>query len=393
MQNIFFITELFYPNKTSTAYIMTEIARYFIPSKNVSVICSSAAYDSNVSAGDDSEINKINMILCDTPKVNKNRSSSRILGAIRVSLSFTVKILKHVTKNDTVFGVTNPFLLVTILAILRKIIRFKYILLVHDVFPENAVPAGVLRKNSLFYALVKKVYDWSYAQADELIVLGRDMQKLVVSKSRKPHNVHIVENWFDSDLVYNPNINRNEYLGVNLDDKIVIGFAGNIGRVQNILDFVKIFKKVNNHKLVLLLIGEGAESPQIEEFVLNNDIKNVLILGSKKRSEQSNFLNCFDIGLISLASHMYGLGVPSKSYNLLYLGKPILFVGDKFSEIDLLVSQKSVGMSFTWNEEGKIVEYLNSLIEINSKFSDNARKLAIEEYSVSTVLSKLNKII
>lgn len=393
MKNIFFITELFYPNKTSTAYIMTEIAKHFTSRRNVSVICSAAAYDENVSSIPEEGIEKMNMILCETPKVDKNKSLSRILGAMRVTLSFAGKILKYVKKDDTVFAVTNPFLLVLLLAVLKPIKKFKYKLLVHDVFPENAVPAGVLSNTSLMYKITKKLYDWAYSQADDLVVLGRDMQELVISKSNKPNNVHVVENWYDSDLNFEPNFDRNAYLGFNVDGKIIIGFGGNIGRVQKVLDFVKTFSKVKNDKLIVLIVGEGAERKDVIDFVESNNMKNVFTLGPKNRNEQSMFLNCFDIGLISLASNMYGLGVPSKSYNLLYLGKPLLFIGDKESEIDLLVREKSVGRSFTWEEEKELISYLNSLESVDEVQSNNARRLAAEEYNEKVILSKLDNII
>src|SRR5690606_25420401 len=393
MKNIFFITELFYPNKTSTAYIMTQIAKHFAKKNNVSAICSSAPYDNNVREQNNEEVDNIKMILCDTPKVDKNRALSKILGALTVTLVFAIKIFKHVRKGDIVFAVTNPFLLVILLGIIKKIRSFKYILLVHDVFPENAVPAGILSKNSFFYKILKYIYDWSYSQADERIVLGRDMEVLINQKLIKKGRTHIVENWYDSDLVFDPGFDRNEYLGANLDGKIVIGFAGNLGRVQKVYDFVKLFSKVKNDKLVLLLVGDGAEKDSIVDYIKKENLSNIICLNPKGRNEQSSFLNCFDIGLITLASEMYGLGVPSKSYNILYLGRPILYVGDQNSEIDLLIKEYQVGNSFAWEHESDIVEYLESLEKYDISILDNARDLARSRFSENIIMSKLEKIV
>lgn len=392
MKNIFLITELFYPNKTSTAYIMTEFAKYFVKTKNVSVICSAAAYDDNVTDEIEEGIDKINMILCDTPKVNKNKFISRIWGALRVTLSFAIRIFVNVKKEDTVFAVTNPFLLVILLAVLKKIKRFNYVLLVHDVFPENAVPAGLVSDQSISYKVLKYVYDWAYAQADQLIVLGRDMKELMVSKVRNNNSIHIIENWYDADLSVDKSFNRNSYIGVNLEGKIVIGFAGNLGRVQKVFDFVKIFSKVENDKLIFLIVGDGAEKDVISEFIEQENLNNIIYLGSKGRNEQSKFLNCFDIGLISLAPNMYGLGVPSKSYNLLYLGKPLLFLGDSNSEIDLLIKDNQIGYSFNWSNEHEIIDYLNSLDSADNTLAINAKKLAEREFNENYILSKLDRL-
>ena len=40
---------------------------------------------------------------------------------------------------------------------------------------------------------------------------------------------------------------------------------------------------------------------------------------------------------------MLGLGVPSKTYDILAAGKPILFVGDEHSEIGRLVNEHQIG--------------------------------------------------
>ena len=58
---------------------------------------------------------------------------------------------------------------------------------------------------------------------------------------------------------------------------------------------------------------------------------------------------------------MYGLGVPSKAYNILASGKPILFIGPKDSEIYRLVKKNKLGWAFEWTEVVLISDLLNNL--------------------------------
>ena len=46
---------------------------------------------------------------------------------------------------------------------------------------------------------------------------------------------------------------------------------------------------------------------------------------------------------LCLGKGMFGLGVPSKAYNLIAAGLPILFVGPKDSEISNLVNENELG--------------------------------------------------
>lgn len=394
LKNIFIISELFYPNKTSTAYIMTEIANYLANEDyNVNVICADIKYDNNFEENSKEDTSKLKIFRTVAPKGNKNSFIGKLRNSIQSSLSFGSNVVSKVKKNDKVFAVTNPFLLVLILSIIRVFKKFDYILLVHDVFPENGIPAGLLKKEKISFRILKSIYDWAYSKADKLIVLGRDMKVLVDDKINSMDKAVVVENWFDEDLNPNKTIDRNQYVGVDLTDKIVIGFAGNIGRVQNLHEFVKLFIKNNNPKLHLLIIGDGAVSNEITEFLNKNLYNNITYLGPKPRSEQSDFLNACDIGLITLAEGMYGLGVPSKTYNLLSLGKPVLYLGDAKSEVDLLVNEFNLGWSFQWNQEEKIIDFFNNLKEIDSDKVSNAKKIALEKYSSKIILKKIKDLV
>src|SRR5690606_13572140 len=131
----------FYPNKTSTAYIMTELANYLASSYDVSVITTDIKYDENVSTKIENTPYKI--IRKNVGNVNKNSFFSRVKGAVESSILLTYNLYKNIKKNEKVFVVTNPFLIIFFIAVLRLFRRFEYTLLVHDVFPENTIPAGL----------------------------------------------------------------------------------------------------------------------------------------------------------------------------------------------------------------------------------------------------------
>ena len=351
MKKIYLVSELFYPNKTSTSYIMTEIAKHISITENVSVICSKILYDKNIAK--DGLSCKINLIRTSTLNLDKNKFIFRIINAVYNSFSMSFAVFKNIKKDDKVLAVTNPFLLILIVGLLRSIKNFKYVLLVHDVFPENTIPAGINNKSSFFYSFLLNIYNKAYRKADQLIVLGNDMKVLLENKGVDKSKIEVIPNWFDSDLNSNFDVDIDKYLNYKIsNNKIVIGFAGNIGRVQNLEQFVRAFNKSSNLNILLVIIGEGASKNKIVDLITD---ERVLLLDSKPRSEQNQFLNCFDLGLVTLADGMFGLGVPSKIYNLLALGKTILYVGDRDSEIDQNVRHLKIGFSFNWKNEAEIL--------------------------------------
>lgn len=80
--------------------------------------------------------------------------------------------------------------------------------------------------------------------------------------------------------------------------------------------------------------GTGSAELSLKEKVKQLEMSdNVMFHGPYSRADQQEVLNVCDIALVRLVEGMYGLGVPSKSYNILAAGKPILYIGVLNDEI------------------------------------------------------------
>ncbi len=356
------VTELFYPDEVSTAQILTDIAIYKSRDSKVSIICGPAGYESSygtqlIELERNISVNRINL-----PKLNKNNLVQRIFRLLLLTAKLSWAVLTKVKNGDTVLFTTNPTFLVLILPIIKKINRFKLEVLVHDVFPENLVPAGLIYKDSYKFKLLSWIYSNSYKKTDRIIVLGQDMKNLMLDKiGPSAKNIEVIPNWHDDNLFPIKNFNIGEYLGVDVYDKVVLTFSGNIGRVQGILEFIDLMRKADNKNLILVIIGDGALRELVANKIRCERISNVFYLGAKLRAEQNLFLNACHISLVTLINGMKGLGVPSKTYNYLAVGKPILYIGDKDSEVDNYIKNYDFGWSFSWDEEDSLVRFLREL--------------------------------
>ena len=105
----------------------------------------------------------------------------------------------------------------------------------------------------------------------------------------------------------------------------------------------------------------------------------VFFHGPYFRSQQNEVLAACHIAIVTLQEGMYGLGVPSKTYNILASGRPVLYFGPKDSEIDLLVREHGIGFC-GWPDKWDIKELKMMGIK--------ARELAEREYSERTILKK-----
>ena len=207
MKKLWIATELFFPEETSTAYILTKIANKLSDNYEVIVLCGDPNYQISDSNNREFVLNaNINVQRLISGKGNQEDLKSRGLRSIILSFKIFFKLIKNAKKTDKVFIVTNPVSLI-VLVVFAKIIKgFTLKILVHDVFPENTIAAGVIKsKKSYIYKTLKFIFDWAYGGADQLIVLGRDMKEIIqekVSNFKTSSQITIIENWGDTLNIY-----------------------------------------------------------------------------------------------------------------------------------------------------------------------------------------------
>ncbi|MCD2421381.1 glycosyltransferase family 4 protein [Niabella pedocola] len=358
---IWIVSEVFYPDTDiATANIATEIALKFRERFEVHVICGPKDYE-RVSSNTRDNLEGIVIHRWNYFNLDKNHSIKRLIRVIGLSFGLFFKSFA-IKKEDKVFVISNPAFITPLYALLKKIKRFNYYLLMHDVFPENLIAGGYISSKNIVYRIMRRFFIRSRNVADKIIVIGRDMRNLLLEhfpQSRKD-DIVIIPNWADTETVY-PIKTGNSNPAVEPGQKITILFAGNHGILQNLLDFIKLTARVNNPQLHYIFAGGGATKKDLERYVSENGIQNITFLPPFPRKDINKTLNACDIGLVSLSDQLYGVGVPSKSYNILAAGKPILFVGNTETEIPRFITENKVGWAFSYSDPEKLVAFLNQL--------------------------------
>lgn len=391
-KKIWIVSELFYPEETAVAFIFTRIANYLSRKYKVCVICGPEFYDNHKKEFTDRiDISSdIHIYRIKTFPLDKNSLLQRTFKIAHLSLSMGFLMLKKVSKGDLVLLGTNPSFLLLLVRYIRVIRKIRLHILVHDVFPENALAAKIFRsEKSISFRIMKFLFDHAYSSADHLIVIGRDMREVIVKKIKhaklKPH-ISIVPNWTYPEsfqFEYKPLIN----------DHLVLQYAGNIGRVQGIMEILQAFHLSNNKGLILNLRGTGAFFPELKKYVEEAKLDNVFLEGGFSRSEEFDILKKCDIGIVSLSCGMFGLGVPSKTYHLLSAGKPILYIGEPNTEVSCLVKEKGIGWSIDIRNQNDIIFFFNNINLIKrstlNEMGKKSRLLAEQDYTENKVLGLL----
>ena len=383
---VYIFTEVYYPDLTSSGYYMTEIAEHLALNNNVTVITTGKITDSKSSV-----LNGVNIIRLKTTVFNKFNLWARLLAFLNICFLFYRQALKlEIDKDCHVITVTNPALFILFIAYLKNKIKFKLTILVHDVFPEILVATNILSSNNPIYLVLLKFFNKSYHKADQIIVCGRDMRILFENKLKKYNGtIEFIPNWADGNLIY-PIKKQNS---VPYKNKLIFQFAGNIGRAQGIPNLIDAIKNINSSQFEFHFYGKGAYL----NYILQSNNENIFYKGIFKRKDSNKYLNLCDIAIVTLEKNTLGLGVPSKTYNILCAGKPILYIGDVNSEIAIMIKENNIGYIAEAGNLDNITNGMKWFLNLSNKemksIQVNCRNIILDKYLKENVLRQYSEII
>jgi len=389
------VTELYYPEETSTGYYLTRIAEGLTVDFEVRVLCGQPNYSARGTKAPKREVHKkVEIFRAGGTTLDKNIIVFRLINMLTLSISVFFKAMRYIRKGDKILVVTTPPSLPFITAFASLIKGAGYILLIHDNYPEILVAAKKTKENSFFVETLNYFNRWLYKYANKIIVCGRDMFELVKKKTEGLDiPIETIQNWAELENVKPFPRDENQLLKeLEIEDKLVFLYAGNMGYPNDLESILECADKLKaDDRFCFVFLGAGVKRKWLEKEIQEKSLKNVKLLASRPRSEQNIFLNACDVAIVTLVKKMWGVSMPSRTYNILAAGKPILALTEKDSEIAKVVEEDSVGWTVPPNEPEKLLQKIFEIYENKEKFAEmgnNARQSALKKYSLETALEK-----
>lgn len=236
---------------------------------------------------------------------------------------------------DVVVALSDPPLVSALGALAAKVKRARFVHWAHDIYPEVAVAAGVLRKNSPWTRALDRVSRWALSRADRVVALGEDMARRLAEKGVDRDKINVIPNWADGEAIRPCPVEENAFRrDQGWNGKFVVMYSGNIGVAHDFRPLLDAARRVSGERTVLFaFVGGGSRLPEVRAYVSENGLPNVVFLPHQDRSLLSQILTAADLHVVSLAREMKGLVVPSKLYGAMAAGRPVLFVGPLDSDI------------------------------------------------------------
>ena len=390
------VSELYYPEVTSTGYYLTQIAEGLTDTFDVKALCGQPNYSARGTRAPKREVRSgVEIFRAAGTTLNKNVIFFRLVNMLTLGFSTFFLSLRFFRKGDRVLVVTNPPTTPFVIAFSSLFRGAAYTLLIHDNYPEILVAAGKAGDKSLIVKFLGFWNRWLYKHAAGIIAVGRDMRELLEAKTKGLDiPISVIPNWAELETVEPRQRSENALLDeLGLSDRFVLLYAGNMGYpndIETILAAAKIMNDEPGSRFHFVFLGAGVKLSLIKNFITKNALSNITLLDPRPRSEQIVFLNACDAALVSLVSKMKGVSMPSRTYNILAAGKPIVAITESGSEVDLVIKDDSVGVNC---EPGDVEALLDALRDLACDsgaliaMGERARAAALTKYSIKTALS------
>ena len=265
-----------------------------------------------------------------------NNSYSALKRAMSM-FSFAVTLLffgfkrKRIKSYDAVIIQTPPlFVAYTAVWLFKSLYKKRIILNVSDIHPQSLIEAEILTADSKVYKKMAKVEKYIYrktdylmGQCDEIIdhvKQFRDIDSFLYRTLQKPDGIEVLDN--DREC-------RN---------KIV--YAGLLGKTQDVLSIVQNvdFKSIN---IEFHIYGDGGQKEDILKYC---DDQYVFYHGSVANDVMLKELQKYDASIVPLSKSLIG-AVPSKIYNVVASGLPLIYMGKVDGEATKLVNRYNIGFT------------------------------------------------
>lgn len=387
------ISEYFYPdNAGGTGTVLSGLTRQLkdtYPDLEIEVITSRNVYRGQ--GGDlpsHENWDGISIHRVKAPKAHASAIKKRLL----TNLRFTFQVFKKMVWRgdyDLVLVSTAPPCMPMAAKAFKTLTGTPYAYVVYDLYPDIAVALDVLEPESKPSRVLRRLQKGWLHGASRTVVLGRCMADyLQTHYELASDKVRVIAVGADAKKVV-PLSKQTRFRERNGLDGFVVLWAGNFGFYQDFDSILDAARELQNTHpaITFAFVGDGAKKSHICARLKKENIRNVRLFPFVPEEEFPDMLASADVSMVALEPGSEGLGVPSKFYNILASGRPVVALVDDKSEVARVIEEQSCGVRVE-RDGAALANQLITLLEAPEKLEAMgacARRACEEKYSMDHV--------
>ena len=389
----------YYPTAQACAYRMQVFVDTFMDLGDEVTVVTSSANRANGTI--DKAKHKERIIYSPAIRMKKKTTVMRMLSNLTFGVTSIFSAI-GAGKADVVITTSPPPLVSIPGWIIAKCKGAKLIYDVRDIWPDVALEMGSFTEDSVFCKVFKKITGFMYKHADIVTTVSPGKVEKIKGhvserQGRKAGPNHtdkvwLIGNGFD-ESVAKSEFDQEIVDKFELDKKFTCVYIGNIGLAQGLGALLDIAAKTRHKDIQFLCFGMGAEKEMLEQRVKDEGLTNVKFCGVVEHSKVFSILSRAKLSFIPLKNSNMKDSVPTKVYEALGIGCPVLLVAEGDSAA--IVDDAGLGRHISPDEPvEKLVNVFDDMIDHYDEFEahrDEAIRLMHDKYSRQKIAEELNK--
>jgi glycosyltransferase involved in cell wall biosynthesis len=213
----------------------------------------------------------------------------------------------------------------------------------HDLFPDVLVMAGLLKPSSLVAKLIRGANALMFRMLSAVVIIGRDTEALLLRyKGLTRDRICFIPNWATLAPGVRPIDPDNPYRRAKA--RFIVGLSGNLGFTHDpdiVFEAARLLR--DNPDIHFMLSGWGIGFDRLKAMQSAAKLPNVSLVERVPEQDLEAFLSAADVWLIPYRKDLAGVSVPSRFYNLLAIGRPVILVSEANAEAALTVTEHGIG--------------------------------------------------
>jgi colanic acid biosynthesis glycosyl transferase WcaI len=276
---------------------------------------------------------------------------------------------------DVVLAMTDPPIAGIVGASIAKFLGRPFVYNIRDLYPEMALAGGILRPG-VWTDAWESSHRRALRQAARVIVLGEDMRERITEKGVDPARIAVIRDAvpFPAILPKADQALVREFRG---GFRFLMVHAGNLGFSGAWQTLIRAAQMLESQGVGLVFIGEGVRKEQIQLAAQNS--RNIRFLPFRPASEIPAVMAAGDLHVVTIRRGLEGVVVPSKLYNILAYGRPILAIATERAEVARLAQQHECGIAADPDDPTQVTQAVQRLFDTPERLDHmgrQARKLA-----------------
>jgi len=349
------------------------------------------------------EIEGINYIAIKARRYHGN-GISRLLNMLDYYFGLFKVFKKVINKTgipDVIYASSvHPLTLVAGIKIARRL-KIPVVCEVRDLWPLTLIELGNLNNKSILARLLFRGEKWIYENADRIIFTMKGGKDYIVDQGWEKDidltKIFHINNGVNLELFrYNLemfHIDDPDLLDENTFKVIYTGSIGHVNSVETIVRAAKVLREKRDIKF--LIYGEGLEKPSLQEYVIMNNMNNVIIKNRVDKKYIPYILTKCDLNIIvgrDTKLYKYGISL-NKMFDYFASGKPTISnLKCSYDLLHLYECGKTLDDNTPESLAKGVLEFYDMKSNMYQRYCDNALKAA-EDHDYTVLGEKLERVL